>query len=138
MSPVAEGPLAQLARRSARPRMLGAGLLTLGILLGVGGYVVMLFAGGAPSDPCVPDDTGCGGEPALWLFPWALGAQVVSAVAVVIGFLLLIVPPLRREQFNPPPGWPDPPPAWRPHPGWQPDPAWPEPPEGWLFWGRRR
>lgn len=36
--------------------------------------------------------------------------------------------------FNPPPGWPKPPPSWRPPAGWTPDPAWPAPPEGWLLW----
>ena len=138
MSTRAEDPLAQLARRSVRPRILGAVLLALGVFLAVGGYVVLLFAGGAPSDPCAPDDTGCGGEPALWLAPWALGALVVSVVAVVVGFVVLMLPLLRRERFNAPPGWPDPPPSWRPHPGWQPDPAWPAAPQGWRFWGRRR
>ncbi|WP_426004180.1 DUF4041 domain-containing protein [Paenarthrobacter sp. NyZ202] len=36
--------------------------------------------------------------------------------------------------FNPPPGWPKPPPSWRPPAGWTPDPAWPAPPEGWQLW----
>ncbi|PVZ52225.1 DUF4041 domain-containing protein [Arthrobacter sp. H-02-3] len=36
--------------------------------------------------------------------------------------------------FNPPPGWPQPPAAWRPPVGWTPDPAWPAPPEGWQLW----
>jgi hypothetical protein len=29
------------------------------------------------------------------------------------------------QQFNAPPGWPDPPPGWTPPPGWQPNPEWP-------------
>lgn len=37
-------------------------------------------------------------------------------------------------RFNPPPGWPAPAPAWRPHAQWQPDPTWPAPPPGWGFW----
>lgn len=36
--------------------------------------------------------------------------------------------------WTPPPGWPQPDPAWRPHAGWQPDPAWPLAPSGWTFW----
>lgn len=36
--------------------------------------------------------------------------------------------------FNPPPGWPKPPPNWRPPKGWTPDPAWPDPPSGWQLW----
>lgn len=36
--------------------------------------------------------------------------------------------------FNPPPGWPRPPAAWRPPVGWTPDPGWPAPPEGWQLW----
>lgn len=36
--------------------------------------------------------------------------------------------------FNPPPGWPKPPPSWRPPPNWSPDPSWPEIPEGWNLW----
>lgn len=37
-------------------------------------------------------------------------------------------------QFNPPPGWPKPPPTWRPPAGWSPDPSWPPPPAGWRLW----
>jgi len=36
--------------------------------------------------------------------------------------------------FNPPPGWPKPPPNWKPPKGWTPDPTWPDPPEGWQLW----
>jgi hypothetical protein len=36
--------------------------------------------------------------------------------------------------FNPPPGWPKPPPNWKPPKGWRPDPSWPPPPEGWALW----
>lgn len=36
--------------------------------------------------------------------------------------------------FNPPPGWPKPPPSWRPPPNWKPDPSWPAIPEGWQLW----
>lgn len=37
--------------------------------------------------------------------------------------------------FNPPPGWPKPPPmGWTPPNGWKPDPAWPAPPPGWQLW----
>ena len=36
--------------------------------------------------------------------------------------------------FNPPPGWPVPPPGWQPPEGWQPDPSWPPAPSGWEFW----
>lgn len=36
--------------------------------------------------------------------------------------------------FNPPPGWPKPPPDWTPPKGWTPDPAWPAAPEGWQLW----
>jgi RsiW-degrading membrane proteinase PrsW (M82 family) len=36
--------------------------------------------------------------------------------------------------FNPPPGWPAPPPGWQPPDGWQPDPSWPPAPSGWEFW----
>ncbi len=39
-----------------------------------------------------------------------------------------------QYDFNPPPGWPEPPKGWRPPPGWQPDPSWPPPPPGWGFW----
>lgn len=37
-------------------------------------------------------------------------------------------------KFNPPPGWPKPPPNWAPPRGWTPDPNWPPPPEGWQLW----
>jgi hypothetical protein len=40
--------------------------------------------------------------------------------------------------FNPPPGWPAPPPTWTPPPGWRPDPSWPEPPADWQYWLPRR
>jgi len=40
----------------------------------------------------------------------------------------------RRPIFNPPPGWPTPPPNWTPPKGWKPDPSWPAPPPGWLLW----
>lgn len=36
--------------------------------------------------------------------------------------------------FNPPTGWPTPPPGWKPPDGWQPDPSWPPAPAGWSFW----
>lgn len=36
--------------------------------------------------------------------------------------------------FNPPPGWPAPPPGWQPPEGWQPEPSWPPAPAGWNFW----
>ncbi|MCE8005990.1 DUF4041 domain-containing protein [Aestuariivita sp.] len=38
------------------------------------------------------------------------------------------------KKFNPPPGWPKPPPRWRPPAGWSPDPNWPPMPEGWDLW----
>lgn len=41
-------------------------------------------------------------------------------------------------RWNPPPGWPTPPPDWQPTPGWEPDPAWPPPPPGWQFWVNTR
>jgi len=37
-------------------------------------------------------------------------------------------------RFNPPPGWPKPPPNWVPPAGWKPDPSWPSPPDGWRLW----
>lgn len=39
-----------------------------------------------------------------------------------------------RQQFNAPPGWPEPPQGWEPPPGWQPDRSWPPAPPGWEFW----
>jgi hypothetical protein len=39
-----------------------------------------------------------------------------------------------RQRWNPPPGWPAPPPGWKPWPGWQADPEWPTPPADWLWW----
>ena len=36
-------------------------------------------------------------------------------------------------RFNPPPGWPPPPPGFVPPPGWQPDPSWPPAPPGWQL-----
>jgi hypothetical protein len=39
-----------------------------------------------------------------------------------------------RQQFNAPPGWPEPPQGWEPPPGWQPDRSWPPAPPGWQFW----
>lgn len=41
--------------------------------------------------------------------------------------------PIKRV-FNPPPGWPKPPPHWTPPAGWSPEPDWPDPPEGWVLW----
>jgi hypothetical protein len=41
---------------------------------------------------------------------------------------------MAEPQFNAPPGWPPPPPGWRPYFGWQPDPSWPPAPDGWPFW----
>jgi Domain of unknown function (DUF4190)/Septum formation len=37
-------------------------------------------------------------------------------------------------RFNPPPGWPPPPPGFVPGPGWRPDASWPPPPDGWQLW----
>jgi hypothetical protein len=37
-------------------------------------------------------------------------------------------------RYNPPPGWPPPPPGFKPRPGWQPDPSWGPPPPGWQLW----
>jgi hypothetical protein len=37
-------------------------------------------------------------------------------------------------RYNPPPGWPPPPPGFTPKPGWQPDPSWGPPPPGWQLW----
>jgi hypothetical protein len=39
-----------------------------------------------------------------------------------------------KKVFNPPPGWPKPPPNWTPPAGWSPEPDWPDPPEGWVLW----
>jgi len=36
-------------------------------------------------------------------------------------------------RFNPPPGWPVPPPGWVPEATWTPDPSWPPAPPGWQF-----
>lgn len=36
--------------------------------------------------------------------------------------------------FNPPPGWPVPPPGWKPPAGWTADPSWPPAPDGWKLW----
>jgi hypothetical protein len=46
---------------------------------------------------------------------------------------------VRREaitayRWNSPPGWPTPPPGWRPLRGWAPPPEWPPPPVAWQFW----
>jgi hypothetical protein len=41
---------------------------------------------------------------------------------------------LIKKVFNPPPGWPKPPPNWTPPAGWSPEPDWPNPPEGWVLW----
>ncbi len=40
-------------------------------------------------------------------------------------------------EFNPPPGWPKPPPGWNPPKGWTPDPKWLTPPVGWQLWVSR-
>ena len=37
-------------------------------------------------------------------------------------------------RFNPPPGWPAPPPEWTPPEGWEPDPTWPPAPDDWEWW----
>ncbi len=37
-------------------------------------------------------------------------------------------------EFNPPPGWPKPPPGWVPPPDWTPDPSWPPAPSDWDWW----
>lgn len=39
-----------------------------------------------------------------------------------------------RLRFNPPPGWPTPPPDWVPDENWKPDPSWPQVPPGWQLW----
>jgi hypothetical protein len=39
-----------------------------------------------------------------------------------------------RQQFNAPPGWPEPPQGWEPPPGWEPPRSWPPAPAGWEFW----
>lgn len=39
-----------------------------------------------------------------------------------------------KKVFNPPPGWPKPPPNWTPPVGWSPEPDWPDLPEGWVLW----
>jgi len=39
------------------------------------------------------------------------------------------------RQFNPPPGWPEPPNVrWRPPKNFRPRSSWPAPPAGWAFW----
>ena len=39
------------------------------------------------------------------------------------------------RQFNPPPGWPEPPNVrWRPPKNFKPRRSWPDPPAGWAFW----
>ena len=37
-------------------------------------------------------------------------------------------------KFNPPPGWPEPPPGWTPPPGWAGPPGMPPAPDGWQWW----
>lgn len=37
-------------------------------------------------------------------------------------------------EFNPPPGWPEPPSGWLPDAAWVPEPDWPPPPADWTFW----
>jgi hypothetical protein len=39
-----------------------------------------------------------------------------------------------HDQFNAPPGWPDPPLGWIPPRDWEPKPAWPPAPPGWQRW----
>jgi hypothetical protein len=39
-----------------------------------------------------------------------------------------------QKKFNPPPGWPKPPPDWQPPAGWSPDPSWPALPDSWELW----
>lgn len=41
---------------------------------------------------------------------------------------------MSHMRFNPPPGWPVPPPGWTPPPGWVPDPSLPPAPAGWQWW----
>ena len=41
---------------------------------------------------------------------------------------------VNHQEWQAPPGWPTPPPAWAPQSGWRPDPSWPAPPEGWQWW----
>lgn len=40
----------------------------------------------------------------------------------------------KKMRFNPPSGWPKPPPGWVAPKGWKPDPMWPQPPPGWQLW----
>lgn len=42
--------------------------------------------------------------------------------------------PVVSWRFNPPPGWPAPPPGWVPPPGWIPPPYLPPAPPGWQWW----
>jgi hypothetical protein len=37
-------------------------------------------------------------------------------------------------RFEPPPGWPPPPPGFVPPKEWRPDPSWPAAPKDWTFW----
>lgn len=64
----------------------------------------------------------------------SIAASVLWVPLAVAGVLLLITGSRQQWRFNPPPGWPAPPPDWRPDAGWQPDAAWPTPPRGWTWW----
>ncbi|MET0989887.1 MAG: DUF4041 domain-containing protein [Glaciihabitans sp.] len=41
---------------------------------------------------------------------------------------------MKERRFNPAPGWPDVPPAWKPPAGWTPPAEWGEAPPGWEIW----
>jgi hypothetical protein len=61
----------------------------------------------------------------------------IATVRAVANRVAVLPPPavlVANFVFNPPPGWPTPPPEWRPVPGWKPDPSWPPAPDGWTFW----
>jgi hypothetical protein len=94
-----------------------------GLLIGVGGLISCLswFAGHVSL--------------------WTLAGSFIGLAGVV---LLLITTgresfrsptaPVTVWAFNPPPGWPAPPPGWYPPVGWTAPPDWPAPPLGWQWW----
>lgn len=107
---------------------LGARIAS-GIVIAVGG--LMVFMGGAPSDPCRAGEP-CGPDP-MPLF--LLGSVLVTLGIAGVALTRSIDRRWRRSfTFHTPPGWPSTPPGWQPTQGWRPDPSWLAPPDDWEWW----
>ena len=109
------------------------GLIIAAVTVGSFGLFQLAIRYAAPLDPCPVGDTECASSDAAWLSAGLVGFALAVVLFAAAAWLASI---RHRMLFVVPPGWPLPPPGWRPVEGWEPHPAWPPPPESWEFWRR--